>query len=93
MESRDIDARALPAVLLTPERVAAELGLPVRSILRGRLRRLLPWLKIGRRLRMHPDSLQECIRGDLLAANRTGVTSTWHEHALELKGPTSGGTA
>jgi len=71
-QQRMSDQGATPpkARLLTPAEVAACLEVPERSVRRGSLRRLLPWLKIGRRLRMHPDSLQECLRGDLFAASQ-----------------------
>ena len=43
--------------LLTPEDVAELLRVPVRSLKRGKLRREMPWIKIGRELRMLPSEL------------------------------------
>jgi len=45
--------------LLTPEQVAAELGVPVGRIVRAQWRHELPWIKIGRQLRMRPEDLTE----------------------------------
>lgn len=48
--------------LLTPDDVAELLQAPNRrAVMTGTLRELLPWCKVGKKLRMHPGTLAKWI--------------------------------
>jgi hypothetical protein len=49
--------------LLTPDEVAEQLRLPTGAVLRGTLRRQLPWLKLAGKLRLTQEALDQFITG------------------------------
>jgi hypothetical protein len=75
-----------PGPMLTPVDVGRILRLDAEAVTRGSLRRQLPWMKLGNRLRMHPAALEEYLRRTGGLNDDAVVRQTDEEVALPLHG-------